>query len=125
MISGIGVDIVNIQRIAHLSAKVKERLFHPSELAEASILTEEIQAEFLAGRFAAKEALGKALGTGIGQLSLQEIWVERAETGKPEFHFAGKVAALVGSRTAMLSISHDDPVAIAMVVLTGADDGSK
>jgi len=124
MVSGIGVDVVNIQRMERLSEHVKSRMFHPRELEEAKMMAEGVQAEFLAGRFAAKEALGKALGTGLAHLSLQDIWVERAASGKPELRFKGNVQALVGKRTAMLSISHDNPVAIAMVVLLGAGDAT-
>ncbi len=124
MVSGIGVDVVNIQRMERLSEHVKSRLFHPRELDEAMAMTKEVQAEYFAGRFAAKEALGKALGTGLAQLSLQDIWVERAASGKPELHVKGKAQELVGERTIMLSISHDHPVAIAMVVLQGADDAT-
>ncbi len=121
---GIGVDVVNIERIASLSQAVRERLFHPLELEQASHLPLASQAEFLAGRFAAKEALGKALGTGLAGFSLKDIWVERQENGKPVFHFQGKAKELVGQRNALLSISHDRPVAVAMVVLQGGGDGS-
>ncbi|MBG0766512.1 holo-ACP synthase [Sphaerochaeta halotolerans] len=124
MVSGIGVDVVNIQRMERLSDHVKSRIFHPRELDEAKTMAKEVQAEFLAGRFAAKEALGKALGIGLAHLSLQDIWVERAASGKPELHCKGRAQELVGKRTAMLSISHDDPVAIAMVVLVGAGDAT-
>ncbi len=62
MVSGIGVDVVNIQRMERLSDHVKSRIFHPRELDEAKTMAEGVQAEFLAGRFAAKEALGKASG---------------------------------------------------------------
>jgi holo-[acyl-carrier protein] synthase len=99
-------------------------MFHPRELEEAKMMAEGVQAEFLAGRFAAKEALGKALGTGLVHLSLQDIWVERAPSGKPELRFKGSVQALIGQRTVMLSISHDNPVAIAMVVLLGAGNAT-
>ncbi|MGH0054368.1 MAG: holo-ACP synthase [Sphaerochaetaceae bacterium] len=124
MVCGIGVDVVNIQRMEQLTDYAKSRIFNPLELAEAGTMAREVQAEFLAGRFAAKEALGKALGTGLAHFSLQDIWVERAKSGKPELHFSGKALELMGMRTAMLSISHDHPVAIAMVILMGAGDGT-
>ncbi|MGE4453154.1 MAG: holo-ACP synthase [Sphaerochaeta sp.] len=124
MVTGIGVDVVHIQRMRKLSKHVKERLFHPRELAEAELMAEAVQAEYFAGRFAAKEAFGKALGTGLSQLSLQDIWVERSPSGKPELHLSGKAEALLGTRSALLSISHDEPVAVAMVVLEGADDAT-
>ncbi len=124
MIEGIGIDVVNIDRIAKLSEAVKQRLFHPRELGDAQSLAQGVQAEFLAGRFAAKEALGKALGTGLKGISLQDIWVERQQDGSPRLCCAGSAKALMGKRTAMLSISHDHPVAVAMVLLQGGCDGS-
>lgn len=124
MIEGIGIDVVNIDRIGRLSEAVKQRLFHPRELEDASALALEVQSEFLAGRFAAKEALGKALGTGLKGISLQEIWVEKQSDGSPKLCFAGRARVLVGSRTAMLSISHDQPVSVAVVLLQGGCDGS-
>ncbi len=124
MIEGIGVDVVNIERIGKLSDAVKQRLFHPQELKEASSLAIGVHSEFLAGRLAAKEAVGKALGTGLKGISLQEIWVEKQADGSPRLCFSGRAKALMGTRTAMLSISHDQPVAVAMVVLQGGGDGS-
>lgn len=124
MVEGIGIDVVNINRIGKLSEAVKQRLFHPLELSDAASLAPGVQSEFLAGRFAAKEALGKALGTGLKGISLQEIWVERQADGSPLLCFCGRAQALVGSRKAMLSISHDQPVAVAVVLLQGGNDGS-
>jgi len=124
MIESIGIDVVNIDRIGRLSLAVKQRLFHPQELEDASALASEVQSEFLAGRFAAKEALGKALGTGLRGISLHEIWVEKQSDGSPKLCVAGRARALVGTRTTMLSISHDQPVAVAVVLLQGGGDGS-
>lgn len=124
MIEGIGIDVVNIDRIGKLSEAVKQRLFHPVELSDAAFLSPSVQPEFLAGRFAAKEALGKALGTGLKGISLQEIWVEKQTDGSPLLCFSGNAKALVGNRKALLSISHDQPVAVAMVLLQGGADGS-
>ena len=124
MIEGIGIDVVNIDRIGRLSLAVKQRLFHPQELEDASALASEVQSEFLAGRFAAKEALGKALGTGLRGISLHEIWVEKQSDGSPKLCGGGGARGLVGTRTTMLSISHDQPVAVAVVLLQGGGDGS-
>ncbi len=123
MALAIGIDVVNIERIARLSPPVRNRMFHPQEIEDALALSEERQAEFLAGRFAAKEALGKALGTGLGSFRLQDIWVERGEYGEPVMHVSAKAEEMVANRTILLSISHDKPVAIAMVVLSGGPDG--
>ena len=123
MVSGIGIDVVNIERIERLSESVRKKLFHHLELDEASQLNPAMQSQFLAGRFAAKEALGKALGTGLKHLSLKDIWVERGDAGEPVLHFSGKAEQLVGNRKVFISISHDAPVAVAMVVLSGGADG--
>lgn len=124
MVTGIGIDVVNIERIERLSASVREKMFHPSELDEALLLKADLQGQFLAGRFAAKEALGKALGTGLKHISLKEIWVMKGNEGEPILCFSGRAEQLVGKRNAFLSISHDPPVAVAMVVLEGGADGS-
>lgn len=120
---GIGIDVVNIDRMKNLSEHACERMFHPLELQEAAVLSAERRAEFLAGRFAAKEAFGKALGTGLSGLSLQDIRVERQSDGRPVLYVEGKALQLLGKRKALVSISHDQPVAVAMVVLGGGDDG--
>ncbi len=119
---GIGIDVVNIDRMKNLSEHACERMFHPMELQEATGLSSERCAEFLAGRFAVKEAFGKALGTGLSGLSLQDIRVERQSDGRPVLHLEGKALQLLGNRKALVSISHDQPVAVAMVVL-GGDHG--
>ncbi len=123
MVRGLGVDVVNIARIKALSPGVRRRIFHPSELAEAAGMAERAAAEYLAGRFAAKEALGKALGCGVARLVPHRVLVARAESGEPYFVLEGAGARLVGDGRIMLSISHDDPVAVAVVLLTGGPDG--
>ena len=123
MSSGLGVDVVNISRIKALSDGVKRRIFHPAELAEAATMVEHAAAEYLSGRFAAKEALGKALGCGIARLIPHQVLVERGEQGAPFFVLEGAARQLVGDARIMLSISHDDPVAVAVVLLSGGSDG--
>ena len=70
----------------------------------------------MAGRFAAKEALAKALGVPPG-LSWQEVEVLRLESGRPSFEFSGGVLALVADKTVKVSISHDGGFVIAMVMI--------
>ncbi len=113
MIIGIGVDVVDISRLgASLEGtpKLRERLFHESE--------RELSLESLAGRFAAKEALAKALGD-PRELSWPEIAIVNDELGKPSFELSGGSAAAISARsaTAHLSLSHDAGVATAFVVL--------
>jgi holo-[acyl-carrier protein] synthase len=120
---GLGIDVVNIARIKALSEGVRRRIFHPDELAYADGMGSEAAAEYLAGRFAAKEALGKALGCGVAALVPKSVLVERTESGKPVFVLEGRAKALVGSAQIELSISHDDPVAVAVVLLVGGTHG--
>lgn len=123
MVEGIGIDIVNISRMDRLSEGVLRRLFHPEEVAHALTLEPKRKSEYLSGRFAAKEALGKALGTGMAGLRPSDIQTDTTETGKPFMVLHGTAKALVGERTVLLSISHDPPVASAVVLLQGRSDG--
>ena len=114
MILGIGTDICSIERLTKAlerTENLRARLFHDSEI--------DLTLDSLAARFAAKEALAKALGD-PRMLTWNEIAVVNDELGKPRFEFFGSTANNVdsfGVSTAWLSISHDAEVAIAMVVL--------
>ena len=113
MIAGIGVDVVDLARFERAVArtpKLRDRLFAESERG--------LPLRSLAGRFAAKEALIKALGesTGIGW---HEMEVVSNAHGDPSFRLSGAAAALAAARSIAhlhLSMSHDAGVAIAMVV---------
>lgn len=113
MVIGVGVDLVDITRFEEQVAKTPkllERLFTASE-RDASMQT-------VAGRFAAKEALIKALGGSDG-VSWQEVEITKNSTGKPEIRTSGETAKAVaeaGVSKLHLSISHDGGMAIAMVV---------
>ena len=113
MVFGVGVDLVNITRFEeHVSKQPKllERLFVASEL-DAPMKT-------IAGRFAAKEALIKALGGSDG-VSWQEVEITKNSLGQPEIKTSGQTAATVrdaGISKFHLSISHDAGMAVAMVV---------
>lgn len=115
MIQGIGLDVVEIERImlAHKrTSKFKERILTTRELKKCATLTEGRQLEFLAGRFAAKEAFAKALGTGIGkECSFKDIEVLPNEVGKPLLYFKGQ--AVKGH----VSIAHTKQIASAQVIL--------
>ena len=112
MIVGIGVDVCSLERFAAASGRpgVLERLFTPEEQTG--------RPESLAGRFAAKEALAKALGAPAG-LSWHDVEVRKDELGKPYFHYTGTIADRVtelGLATVHLSITHDAGIAAAVVV---------
>jgi holo-[acyl-carrier protein] synthase len=115
--------VVNIGRIASLGEGVKRRLFHPAELAEAASMESSAAVSYLSGRFASKEALGKALGCGLAALGPSTVHVGRSEDGRPYFVLTEKLTNLLAGRSILLSISHDDPVAMATVILTGGHDG--
>lgn len=121
MILRTGVDIVEIQRLEQVNPAIRERfirrVFTPLEieLARGSYAS-------LAGRFAAKEAVSKALGTGIGPVSWQDIEIRRDASGAPVLHLHGRaaeVARLLGLTTWSVSISHGRTHAVAMAVALG------
>ena len=113
MIKGIGIDIIELHRIRELinkQSKLVERILTVNEKKRYEDLSEARKVEFLAGRFAAKEAFSKAFGTGIGkELSFQDIEIETDGSGKPFFR-----KPEVHSH---LSISHSREYAVAHVVI--------
>ncbi|MFD1706959.1 holo-ACP synthase [Siminovitchia sediminis] len=117
MILGIGLDLVEIERIEKLrkrQMRFPERVLTEGERQVYETLPENRKTEFLAGRFAAKEAYAKALGTGIGaQLSFHDIEIVADELGKP--HIIRPT-----SEKTHLSITHTKAYAAAQVILEGA-----
>lgn len=127
MIYGIGTDIVAIARMRDLYARHGERaldrLLAKSEIALCSAAPE--PARYLAKRFAAKEALAKALGTGIrAPVLLTSIAVSNDALGKPAFHFSGELAEYMQAHRlhAHLSISDERETAVAFVVVERASE---
>lgn len=125
MITGIGLDIVELGRIRRLdgkSAKFRERVLTDNELAEYELLSANRKTEFLAGRFAAKEAFGKAKGTGIGKVcAFKDIEIRKDLNGKPSVYFQDEEEGLI-------SITHTRDYAAAQVLLqskmqAGENDG--
>lgn len=120
MIIGIGTDIVEIKRIE----KVMERT--PSFL-EKSFTNDEIiyfksrglKPNVVAGNFAAKEAVSKALGTGIRGFGLQDIEILRDELGKPVVNLSDKIYELLEMKefNIHVSISHSNDNAIAYAIM--------
>jgi holo-[acyl-carrier protein] synthase len=96
-----------------------ERFFHPEELSAA--LSRGAGANLsLAARFAAKEAFGKALGTGLAGIALKDVMVRNRHNGQPEIHLYGTALAALKQRGASqihISLTHERDNAIAMVVL--------
>jgi holo-[acyl-carrier protein] synthase len=121
MIRGIGVDVVHVRRIEHwLSVPgLTERFFHPLEL-ESALSRGAAAALSLAARFAAKEAFGKALGTGLAGMRLADIRVINRHNGQPGMELYGTALdrfRLSGATRVHLSLTHESDNAIAMVVL--------
>jgi holo-[acyl-carrier protein] synthase len=122
VIKGIGVDMVHIPRLDRWQEKpgLLERFFNPRELPPPS--RGKGRGASLAARFAAKEAFGKALGTGLAGLTLKDIAVINRSNGKPDLELYGSAEAALkknGARRVHLSLSHEKDYAIAMVVLEG------
>lgn len=122
MIHGIGTDIVNIARLDEMYARHGERalekLLASSERSACRLSN--TPARFLAKRFAAKEAFGKALGTGVrAPALLPSIAVVHDQLGKPSFEFAPDLAAHLAEQglTAHLSLSDEGDSVVAFVIL--------
>ena len=123
MIIGIGVDIVEIARIRELQRKFGER-FVRRVLTDAE--TDEYRrrknsASYLALRFAAKEAVAKACGTGIGaDLGFHSVQIDHDAQGKPVLRFLDSASPLVRRlcvRNAQISLSDEKHYVVAMAVL--------
>jgi len=116
MIVGVGIDVVDVDRFAatlERTPSLRERLFTPAELARPIAS--------LAARFAAKEALAKALGAPAG-LHWVDAEVRTDTSGRPTLELTGSVARRAGElgvAEAHVSLSHDAGIASAVVVLEG------
>ncbi|MDR1411045.1 MAG: holo-ACP synthase [Spirochaetaceae bacterium] len=121
MITGIGVDIVHVRRLERWRdiPGLLERYFHPDELL--SVMNKGPAAALsLAGRFAAKEAFGKALGTGLKGIVLKDIMVVNRYNGSPAvelFGTARRAFEKSGAGRVHISLTHERDNAVAMVVL--------
>ena len=124
MIIGIGIDIVHTSRMRewHGKPQLLERYFHPAEL-DAAHARGSGRYESLAARFAAKEAFGKALGTGLADLKLRDIEVANDELGKPSIVLHGNAKTkfdVIGGVSVFVSLTHESDNAIAVVVIEGS-----
>ena len=114
MIVGHGIDIEELASIQNAVEKREgfaQRVLTDKEMERFSSLKGRRQIEYLAGRWSAKEAFSKAMGTGIGKLGFQDLEILNNERGAPYFSkspFSGKV---------WLSISHTDQFVTASVIL--------
>ena len=121
MITGVGIDMVDVRRMEKwlLDSKLLNRYFHPDELTVVMSRGRNA-ARSLAARFAAKEAFGKAIGTGLSGFSLKDIMVSNRDNGKPElqvYETAKTALEMSGANRIHVSLSHEGDHALAMIVL--------
>lgn len=121
MICGIGVDMTTVDRFASWIDKPEliDRFFHSEEkCCDKSTC---YMKEHYAARFAAKEAFGKALGTGITGFKLCDLYIKNDEKGKPELIVTGsaqkKLEEIYGDCKIFVSLSHEKNNAIAVVII--------
>jgi holo-[acyl-carrier protein] synthase len=123
MVMGLGTDLIETRRVQEsidrFGERFLERIFTAGEIAYCA--RKKNAAESFAARFAAKEAGAKALGTGISRgVSWKEFEVRREASGRPTLHLSGRaaeVAAAMGVRRVLLSLTHSRELAMAMVVV--------
>lgn len=113
----IGTDIVNINRIEKsidkFGDKFKERFLTPTELQNIKKI------ESIAGLWAAKEAISKALGCGIcAELTFHDIIISKNSRGAPQFKLTDTAQSFHNITDSSLSISHDSGFAIAVVIIS-------
>lgn len=125
MVVGLGLDICPIVRGAEMLANERfmNRVFSPEEQAYLAERGEQA-AQSAAGMFAAKEAVLKALGTGMNGATLREVCVTHESGGRPLARLSGgahaRLEALCGKRV-LLSITHDGGMAAAVAIAEGED----
>ncbi|MFA6570645.1 MAG: holo-ACP synthase [Bacteroidota bacterium] len=121
MITGIGIDIIEIPRIAESISKYGERflnrIYTAHEIRYCDSFAKHKELHY-AARFAAKEAFSKAIGTGITDgFKFNEICVQNEENGKPFIVLSGGLKEKWGGRLTHISLSHTETNAVAMVVI--------
>ena len=125
MLIGTGVDLIEIERIAHSIERYGERflrrIYTDHEIAYCT--SKRSSAESFAARFAAKEAGAKALGTGISRgVTWIEFQIARQPGGRPVLELRGRAALLaqeLGVKTISLSLTHTGNLAMATVMMEG------
>jgi holo-[acyl-carrier protein] synthase len=122
---GIGVDIIECARIQSSMERFGDRFLH-RVFTDGEIeysLSMKFPERHLAARFAAKEALSKAFGTGIGKaMGWRNIDIQRKESGEPFLVLSGPAETLAAKRgvtSALITLSHTEHHAVACVVLQG------
>ena len=121
MIFGIGTDIIEIRRIKEAmesNSKFIEKVFCKNEIEY--LKSRNLRPEYVAGRFAAKEAVSKAMGTGFRGFDFKDIEIESTAIGKPMVVLRGKARLMAqknGEYKIHLSISHGTDSAVAYAIM--------
>jgi len=124
LILGIGLDIIETARVerALKNPRFMNRVYTAGE--QEYIENRKGNVQSAAGIYAAKEAVSKALGTGIGPISFQEVEIVWRENGKPSVKLTGNALKLLqdmGGKRIMVSITHIKDLAAAQAVIDGGD----
>ena len=128
MIIGIGIDAVEIERFRQAlerTASLKDRLFTAEELSYVQPQVD--PSASLAARFAAREAVMKALGVGLGAFDFHDVSVCRASSGQPDLLVVGRALQLAtdqGITSWHLSLTHTESIAMAYVIASGTPTNS-
>lgn len=125
MIYGIGVDLVKNSRFFSWinDSKKIERFFNEEErLSDSENISDDRKCEYYATRYAAKEAFSKALGTGLRDMKLQDIWVSKDDQGCPFLNVSGNVKEILEKRCGKqyklyISITHEKEYSLAYVII--------
>lgn len=126
MLNGIGIDLLEVARIKKALDRWGERFLHRvfTQQERDYCKRKAHPEQSLAARFAAKEAVLKAIGTGLsGGISWTDIEVVNDQSGKPGVNLGEKIVQKIGKRKVLLSISHTKELAIAQAALVENDEG--
>jgi holo-[acyl-carrier protein] synthase len=121
MICGIGIDMTTVERFASWIEKpaMLDRYFNTRE--KCSNTNPAMQKEHYAARYAAKEAFGKALGSGMAGFELCDVYIQKDSAGKPELMVTGsaekKLKETYGDCKLFVSLSHEKNNAVAVVII--------
>jgi holo-[acyl-carrier protein] synthase len=120
MVTGLGVDIIEVPRIKKALDRWGKRFFKRVFTSEERrySMRKAFPEQSLAARFAAKEAVMKALGTGLsGGIAWTDVEIVNNPQGKPEVKLGSKITDLVGDKKVQISLSHTREFAVAFAVL--------
>ncbi len=117
MIFGVGTDIVKVSRIEKLLAKdgFLKRIFTDKEIGY--LKKRNLSPETVSAHFAGKEAVSKAMGTGISGFNFSDIEILNKENGQPYVNLLGNAKEILGDKKIHISLSHESDTAVAFCVI--------